>query len=83
MEFTTPFLKCFGSLLFRKPAASELKKAFANLSECNSLEQLRRLFGCYIPMALLLLSSKTVSRQTPFIFPIFSLIPITLKPHAS
>ena len=53
MEFTTPFLNCFGSLLFGKPAAPELKKAFANLSECNSLEQLRRLFGCYIPMALL------------------------------
>jgi len=34
-------------------------------------------------IVLLLLSSSTVSRQTPFCFPIFSLIPSVLKPAFS
>lgn len=53
MKITTPFFKCFGSLLFGKPPVSALKAAFANLSNCHSIAQLRSLFGCYVPEALL------------------------------
>lgn len=53
MNSATPFFKCFGPLLFGKPPASSLKAAFVRLSECDSIAQLRRLFGCYVPAALL------------------------------
>jgi hypothetical protein len=50
---TTPFFKCFGPLLFGSPPVSALKQAFEKLSGCGSLAQLRKLFGCYFPAALL------------------------------
>jgi hypothetical protein len=53
MRFSTPFFKCFGPLLFGKPPVSALKEAFANLPQCDSIAQLRKLFGCYIPLARL------------------------------
>ena len=57
VKSATPFFKCFGPLLFGKPPVSALKEAFIKLSECDSIAQLRRLFGCYVPVALL--ASKT------------------------
>ena len=53
MRSTTPFFKCLGPLLFGSPPVSALKQAFEGLSGCNSLAKLRRLFGCYVPAALL------------------------------
>lgn len=53
MNSATPFFKCFGPLLFGKPPVSALAEAFAKLSECSSLSQLRKAFGSYIPRALL------------------------------
>lgn len=53
MNSATPFFKCFGPLLFGKPPASALAEAFAKLSKCSSLSQLRKAFGSYIPQALL------------------------------
>lgn len=53
MEFTTSFFNCFGSVLFGKPAVSDLNQAFAKLSQRKSFTELRRLFGCYFPAALL------------------------------
>ena len=53
MSSSTPFFKCFGPLLFGKPPVSALAEAFAKLSECSSLSQLRKAFGSYIPQALL------------------------------
>jgi hypothetical protein len=50
---TTPFFKCLGPLLFGKPPVPALKEACARLSSCDSLAQLRRLFGCHFPSALL------------------------------
>ena len=52
MKSTTPFFKCFGPLLFGRPPVA-LKEALARLSACDSLAQLRQLFGSYIPAALL------------------------------
>ena len=49
----TPFLTNFGPVLFGRPPASALKDALANLSQFSSLAQLRRVFGCYFPAALL------------------------------
>jgi hypothetical protein len=53
MNPATPFFKCFGPLLFGKPPVSAFKLAAAKLSQCSSLAQLRQLFGCYFPSALL------------------------------
>lgn len=53
MNKSTPFFEAFGPLLFGKPPVSALAKAFAKLSECSSLSQLRKAFGTYIPRALL------------------------------
>jgi hypothetical protein len=49
----TPFLRNFAPVLFGRPPASALKDALANLSQFSSLAQLRRVFGCYFPAALL------------------------------
>ena len=53
MKSPTPFFKCFHPLLFGKPPVSTLKEAFAKIPACNSISQLRQLFGSYIPDALL------------------------------
>ncbi len=53
MKSATPFFKCFGPLLFGRPPVPALKEAFARLSQCDSIAQLRRLFGCHVPVALL------------------------------
>ncbi len=53
MRQTTPFFDSFGPLLFGKPPVSALAQAFAKISECRSLGQLRKLFGSYIPRTLL------------------------------
>jgi hypothetical protein len=53
VQYTTPFFKCLGPLLFGKPPVSPLARAFEKLSGCDSLCELRRLFGCYVPAALL------------------------------
>lgn len=53
MRATTPFFKCFGPLLFGSPPVSALKQAFEAFSGSHSLAQLRQLFGCYFPAALL------------------------------
>ena len=47
------FFRAFGPLLFGKPPVSALAEAFAKFSECSSLTQLRKVFGAYIPKALL------------------------------
>jgi len=66
MKSTTPFFRCFGPLLFGNPPAA-LKEALAKLSACDSLAQLRQLFGSYIPVALLAQeSSGENSRQRLF-----------------
>jgi hypothetical protein len=67
VQSATPFFKCFGPLLFGNPPVAALKKALEKLCECNSLAQLRQLFGCYIPIALLApKSSGHNSRQRIF-----------------
>ena len=53
MRSTTPFFQAFGPLLFGKPPVSALAEAFAKFSECNSLSQLRKVFGASIPAAFL------------------------------
>jgi len=53
MAHFTPFFGAFGSLLFGKPPVSALAQALAKFSECSSLSQLRKVFGSYIPTALL------------------------------
>ena len=53
MQFKTPFFKCLGPLLFGKPPVCALKAAFESMARCQSLAQLRELFGCYFPAALL------------------------------
>lgn len=60
MAFTTPFFRCFGTLLFGKPPVSSLKKAMAALPKIASLAELRQLFGSYFPAALL---ARTASRD--------------------
>lgn len=57
MKSATPFFKCFHPLLFGSPPVSPLKEALAKLSKCNSLSQIRQLFGSCIPDALLATSS--------------------------
>ena len=53
MKSATPFFKCFHPLLFGKPPLSPLKEALSKLSNCNSLSQIRQLFGSFVPDALL------------------------------
>lgn len=52
MKAATPFFKSFGPLLFGKPPVP-FRKALGKLSACGSIAELRRLFGCYIPAAVL------------------------------
>ena len=53
MHSRTPFFKVFGPLLFGKSPVSPLAEAFAKFSENTSLSQLRKVFGAFIPQALL------------------------------
>ncbi len=53
MRNATPFFKPFGRLLFGRPPVSPLADAFAKFEECSSLSLLRKVFGSYIPQALL------------------------------
>lgn len=53
VRHTTPFFQAFGPLLFGKPPVSALAEAFAKFSQCRCLSQLRKIFGSYIPHALL------------------------------
>jgi hypothetical protein len=53
MKSATPFFTGFSALLFGKPPVSALKEALAKLAQCNSLSQMRQLFGSCIPDALL------------------------------
>jgi hypothetical protein len=50
---STPFFQAFGPLLFGKPAVCAIDRALAKLRQCNSLSQLRKVFGSHIPQALL------------------------------
>lgn len=67
MRSSTPFFKAFGPLLFGKPPVSALAQAFAKISQCASLAQLRQVFGSFVPQALLApTSSGDNSRQRIF-----------------
>lgn len=63
VKSTTPFFKCFGPLLFGKPPVS-LKAAFTRLAQCDSMAQLRELFGSYVPAILLLQASEGVNSRS-------------------
>lgn len=67
MRSTTPFFQAFGPLLFGKPPVTGLAEAFASFSQCSSLSELRKLFGAWIPAAVLRRrSSGENSRQRLF-----------------
>ena len=53
MQTSTSFFKGFHRILFGKPPVAALTEAFAKLSQCSSLCQLRKAFGAYIPDTLL------------------------------
>ena len=53
MKSRTPYFKCFGPLLFGKPPVDSLKKALAKLAQCNSLSEIRKIFGALLPAILL------------------------------
>ena len=58
MKSGTPYFKCFGPLLFGKPPVDSLKKALAKLAQCNSLSEIRKIFGALLPAILLAREAK-------------------------
>lgn len=67
MRNPTPFFHAFGPLLFGKPPVASLAEALGKFSQCSSLSQLCKVFGSFIPRALLApRSSGDNSRQRVF-----------------
>ena len=67
MKYGTPYFKAFGPLLFGKPPVNSLKKALAQLAQCNSLSEIQALFGSLFP-AILLASAKSGANSRNRIF---------------
>ena len=86
MHHNTPFFPGFSSLLFGRPAVSELQKTLRKLASLNSLSDFCDTFGFLVPDTLLLRSSSGEnSRQRRFTTHVtfWAFLTQTLSPQTS